>query len=61
MKQELPDAEEMVVRRPTYRRGPIETKRTVGAMLTGGPPHESLHLAGLLNIHANTRSVAAKG
>jgi hypothetical protein len=41
-------------------RGPIEIKGTVSAMLTGGPPPDSLRLAGLLNIHANTRSVAAK-
>src|SRR5437762_8176307 len=40
--------------------GPIEIKGTVGAMLTGGPPPDSLHRAGLLNIHSNTRSVTAK-
>jgi hypothetical protein len=34
--------------------GPIEIKRAVDAILTGGPPHDSLQLAGVLNIHANS-------
>ena len=40
--------------------GPIEIKRTVGAMWISGLPHDSLHVAGLLNIPTNTRSLAAK-
>ena len=40
--------------------GPIEVKGTAGAMMTGSPSQDLWHAAGLLNIHADTRSVAAK-